>query len=54
MQSDPEFGQLEARVLEACRGGNMIEGIKAYRDAYHVDLASAKTAVEAIMHRAGM
>lgn len=44
--------QANERVIEALRGGNLIEAIKVYREIYNTGLAEAKDAVEKM--RGGM
>jgi hypothetical protein len=41
----------EQKILEALKKGGIMEAIKVYREIYHVDLASAKLAVEEMARR---
>lgn len=43
--------QADERVMEALRGGNLIEAIKVYREIYNTGLAEAKDAVEKMRGR---
>jgi hypothetical protein len=43
---DGDLNQVNPRIVELARRGDMIEAIKIYRELYHVGLTEAKKAVE--------
>jgi hypothetical protein len=48
-----EGSEIEKKVAEALKKGNMLEAINIYRNYSQVDLATAKQAVEEIMRKSG-
>jgi ribosomal protein L7/L12 len=44
-----DTNQVDPRIVELARRGNLIEAIKIYRELYHVGLAEAKLAVEGLI-----
>ena len=48
-----EGSEIEKKVAESIKKGNMLEAINIYRNYSKVDLATAKQAVEEIMRKSG-